>query len=77
VGGELEDGALAVGTGGDDADVGRVLDGDDDAGGQDNLLPVDRCEKLVSFLSLVSIAFEVPFFSKLPHKVSSSSFFRC
>jgi hypothetical protein len=39
VGGELEDGALTVGTGGDDADVGWVVDGDDDAGGEDNLLP--------------------------------------
>jgi hypothetical protein len=40
VGGELEDGTLAVGTCGDDTDVGRVLDGDDDTGGQNNLLPV-------------------------------------
>ena len=68
VGGELEDGTLSVGTGGDDADcvawlagvsmccwrtgriagarlagwartVGRVVNGDDDAGSQDNLLP--------------------------------------
>ena len=36
---ELEDGTLAVGTGGDDADVGGVLDRGDDAGGEDNLLP--------------------------------------
>lgn len=41
VGGELEDSALAVGTGGDDADVGRVVDGGDDAGSQDDLLPVE------------------------------------
>lgn len=41
VGGELEDGTLTVGTGGDDTDVGGVVDSSDDAGGQDNLLPVD------------------------------------
>jgi hypothetical protein len=39
VGGELEDGTLTVGTGGDDGDVGWVVDGGNDAGGQDNLLP--------------------------------------
>jgi hypothetical protein len=39
VGGELEDGTLSVGTGGDDADVRRVVDGDDDTGGEDDLLP--------------------------------------
>jgi hypothetical protein len=39
VGGELEDGALAVRAGRDDADIGRVVNGDDDTGGQDNLLP--------------------------------------
>lgn len=38
--GELEDGALAVGTGRDDANVGRVVNTDNDAGGEDNLLPV-------------------------------------
>lgn len=40
MGGELEDSALSVGTGGDDTHVGGVVDGDDDAGGEDNLLPV-------------------------------------
>ena len=40
VGGELEDGALAVGAGGDDGDVGGVVDGDEHAGREDNLLPV-------------------------------------
>ena len=39
MGGELEDSALTEGTGRDDANVGRVVDGDNDAGGQDNLLP--------------------------------------
>lgn len=39
VGGKLEDGTLAVGTRGDDANVGRVVNGDDDAGGEDDLLP--------------------------------------
>jgi hypothetical protein len=42
--GELEDGALAVGTRGDDTDVGRIVDGDDDARGENDLLPVVRCE---------------------------------
>lgn len=37
--GELEDGTLSVGTGRDDTDVGRVVDGGDDAGSEDNLLP--------------------------------------
>ena len=36
---ELEDSALAVGTGGDDTDVGGVVDGRDDTGSEDNLLP--------------------------------------
>lgn len=40
VGSELEDGTLSVGTGRDDTDIGGVVDGGDDAGGQDNLLPV-------------------------------------
>lgn len=39
VGGKFEDSALAVGTGRDDANVGRVVDADNDAGGEDNLLP--------------------------------------
>ena len=37
--GELQDGALSVGTSGDGADIGGVVDGGDDTGGQDNLLP--------------------------------------
>ena len=44
VGSELEDGTLTVGTGRDDANVGRVLNGDDDTGSEDNLLPVNRGE---------------------------------
>lgn len=40
---ELEDGTLAVGTAGDDANVGGVVDGGDDASGQDNLLPGGGC----------------------------------
>jgi hypothetical protein len=40
VGGELEDGTLTVGTGRDDTDVGGVVNGSDDTGGQDNLLPM-------------------------------------
>lgn len=42
VGGELKDSTLTVGTSGDDTDVGRVVNGSDDTGGQDNLLPVSR-----------------------------------
>lgn len=42
VGGELQDSTLAVGTSGDDANVGRVVNGDDDAGSEDNLLPAAR-----------------------------------
>lgn len=38
--GELEDSTLTVGTGRDDANVGRVVDGGDDTGSEDNLLPV-------------------------------------
>jgi hypothetical protein len=40
VSGELEDSALAVWTGGDDANVGWVVNGDDYAGSKDNFLPV-------------------------------------
>ena len=40
VGGELQDGTLTVGTGRDNADIGGVVDGGDDTGGQDDLLPL-------------------------------------
>lgn len=40
VSGELEDSTLAVRTGRDDADVGGVVDGGDDSGGEDDLLPM-------------------------------------
>ena len=39
VGCELQDGTLAVGTRGDDTDIGWVVDGGDDAGCEDDLLP--------------------------------------
>ena len=42
VGSEFEDGALAVGTGGDDGDVGGVVDCGDDAGCEDDFLPVQE-----------------------------------
>lgn len=42
VGGELQDGTLTVGTGADAADIGRVVDGGDDTGSEDDLLPVVR-----------------------------------
>ena len=38
--GEFEDGALAVGTGGDDGYIGGVVDCGDDAGCEDDFLPV-------------------------------------
>jgi hypothetical protein len=40
VSGELEDGTLAVGAGADGGNVGGVVDGYDDAGCQDDLLPL-------------------------------------
>lgn len=42
MGGELEDSALTVGTGGDDSNVGGVVNGDNDTGSEDNLFPVGR-----------------------------------
>lgn len=39
VGGELQDSTLTVGTGRDNANVGGVVNGDDDAGSKDDLLP--------------------------------------
>lgn len=56
VGGELEDGTLSVGTGGDDTDVGGVVDGGDDAGSEDDLLPVCLSESMVSFLQLCLVS---------------------
>ncbi len=38
--GEFEDGPLAVGTGGDDTNVGWIVDCGDDAGGEDDFLPI-------------------------------------
>ena len=51
MGGELEDGTLTVGTGRDNAHVGRVVDGDDDTGGEDNLLPVEQKNMSGMFLA--------------------------
>ena len=42
VGGKLEDSTLAVGAGRYHTNVGRIVDGDDDAGGKDELLPTAR-----------------------------------
>ena len=60
VGGELEDSALAVGTGRDDTDIGGVVDGGDDAGGEDNLLPKIRGLANPSHVALRAIARGVP-----------------
>lgn len=60
VGGELEDGTLTVGTGRDDTDVRGVVDGGDDTGSQDDLLPV--CNRLFSkppILIFFSSSFEI------------------
>lgn len=40
VSGELQDGTLTVGTSRDNADISRVVNGGDDAGSKDDLLPV-------------------------------------
>ena len=40
--GEFEDSALAVGTSGDDTDVSWIVDSGDNAGCEDNFLPVVR-----------------------------------
>ena len=45
--GEFEDGALAVGAGGDDGDVGGVVDGDDCSGGEDELFPGVRISLVI------------------------------
>ena len=42
MGGELEDGTLAIGTGGDDTDIGGVVNSGNDTGSEDDLLPVKR-----------------------------------
>ena len=41
MGGELEDGTLTVWTGRDNTDIGWVVNGGDDAGSEDNLLPAN------------------------------------
>lgn len=55
VGGELEDGTLTVGTGRDDTDVRGVVDGGDDTGSQDDLLPV--CNRLFRKLPILIFFF--------------------
>jgi hypothetical protein len=42
--GKFEDSALAVGTSGDDTDVGWIVDGGDNAGCEDDFLPIARRE---------------------------------
>jgi hypothetical protein len=39
VGCKLKDGSLAVRSGGDNANIGGIVDGDNDTGGENNLLP--------------------------------------
>lgn len=45
VGGELEDGTLTVRTGRDDTHISGVVDGGDDTGGQNDLLP--KCGRML------------------------------
>jgi hypothetical protein len=54
VSGELEDGTLTVGTGRDNANVGGVLNGDDDASSENDLLPVKKRLAISCRLSLKS-----------------------
>jgi hypothetical protein len=39
VSGKLEDGTLAIGTSRDDTNIGWIIDGDNDAGSEDNFFP--------------------------------------
>ena len=43
VSGELEDGTLAIGTGGDNANIGWVVDSHNDTGGKNDFLPGQIC----------------------------------
>ena len=54
VGGELEDGTLTIGTGGDDTDVGGVVNSGDDTGGEDDLLPVEASK--LAYIAALYIA---------------------
>lgn len=65
VAGELEDGTLTVGTGRDDANVGGVLDGGDDTGSEDNLLPVKSFQVCVSDKNFKLLQFSSSFCSSL------------
>lgn len=58
--GELEDSTLTVGTSGDDTDVGRVVNGSDDTGSKDNLLPVSRIRSSFQNLANSSRSHSVP-----------------
>ena len=51
MGGELEDSTLTIGTGGDNTDVGGVVNSGDDTGGEDDLLPV-KASKLAYIAAL-------------------------
>lgn len=54
VGGELQDGTLSVGTGRNDTDIGGVVDGGDNAGSQNDLLPVCLSDQQFPCLQLIS-----------------------
>lgn len=56
VGSELQDGTLTIGTSGDDTNVGGVVDGSDDTGSQDDLLPGKEFILVLSRSQLRSLA---------------------
>lgn len=61
VSGELQDSALAVGTGRDNTDVGRVVDCRDDAGSKDDFLPIELVSlNPAQMCSLSSLYISIP-----------------
>ena len=60
--GELQDSALAVGTSGDDANVGWVVDGCDDAGCEDNLLPEGEIYVRIALFHFLGVRQQAPEF---------------
>jgi hypothetical protein len=55
VGGELQDGTLTIWTGRDNTDISWVVDGCDDAGSEDNLLPAKRAKLARCFSKFCSL----------------------
>lgn len=59
VSGELQDSTLAVGTSGDHTDIGGVVDGGDDTGSEEDLLPVKR--RMLDPAKIYSTEPEIPY----------------